>query len=152
MPLPQGPLAPRQLHTAVWTGDRVLIWGGRSGLDLYPPDSAAYDPASAGWARSRRGPLPPRAGHTAVWTGDRMLVWGGCCTSQEEGLADGAAFTVVAPSPAPTPSPAATTAPIVAPSPAQEREGIPVVPIVVAAAVGLGGVVALMAAARRRRG
>lgn len=67
----------RSGHTAVWTGQRLLVWGGRSG-DALRNDGAAYDPESDAWS-----PLPmdgapaPRAGHLAAWTGQEMLVFGG---------------------------------------------------------------------------
>jgi len=64
-------------HTGVWSGDRVLVWGGRSlagSLNV----GAQYDPATNTWtATTSNGAPSPREDHTAVWTGDRMIVWGG---------------------------------------------------------------------------
>jgi N-acetylneuraminic acid mutarotase len=64
-------------HTAVWTGSRLLVWGGKNGGTPLG-DGAAYDPAGNTWT-----PLPTlgapaaRSGHVAVWTGTEMLVCGG---------------------------------------------------------------------------
>jgi len=67
----------RVLHTAVWTGNSMLVWGGSVGA--FTLDTGGrYDPATDSWTLiSRVGAPPPRAGHTAVWTGDVMVVWGG---------------------------------------------------------------------------
>jgi hypothetical protein len=154
--LPAAPLAPRQLHTAVWTGDRMVVWGGRAGLEEYPPDAAGYQAADAVWERMRRGPLVPRAAHTAVWTGDRMVVWGGCCTAGQEGYADGAALplSVQPPSPAPTPSPSPSppdgSAPVSPPAP-PERGTSPLLAIVLAGGAVIVLALAGLLALRRRR-
>ena len=68
---------PRCLHTAVWTGDRMMVFGGLDTSTAYA-DGAAYDPVADAW--TPQGPIEAparRAGHTAVWTGTEMLVWGG---------------------------------------------------------------------------
>lgn len=77
------PIGPRAVHSAVWTGERMIVWGGTSGS--YRPrrtqnllsDGAAYDPRHDRWQTIPDGPLRPRSGHAAVWTGSRMIVWGG---------------------------------------------------------------------------
>jgi len=69
---------PRAYHTAVWTGSRMVVWGGRNyGGDLY--DGGQYDPVQDVWtATATTGPVPQaRAYHTAVWTGTEMILWGG---------------------------------------------------------------------------
>ena len=38
-----GPLSSRVLHTAVWTGQEMLVWGGTSG-ETALADGAAYRP------------------------------------------------------------------------------------------------------------
>lgn len=69
--------SPRRGHTGVWTGERLIIWGGHVG-SAFLGDGAAYDPENGTWE-----PLPstgapaPRSGHVAVWTGTEMLVFGG---------------------------------------------------------------------------
>ncbi len=66
-------------HTAVWTGTRMIIWGGYTG----PPTTflnsgAVYDPVSNTWTALPTAGAPiPRQQHTAIWTGSEMVVWGG---------------------------------------------------------------------------
>ncbi|MEW6473302.1 MAG: hypothetical protein AB1679_13605 [Actinomycetota bacterium] len=44
-PFPAGPLPSRTLHTAVWTGEAMLLWGGvDTGNDAFLADGAAYRP------------------------------------------------------------------------------------------------------------
>jgi hypothetical protein len=69
--------------TAVWTGTRMIVWGG-SIYDMYAGSytetntGRIYDPATDSWkATSTTGAPPAASGHTAVWTGSRMIVWGG---------------------------------------------------------------------------
>jgi hypothetical protein len=70
--------ASRFRHTAVWTGNEMLVWGGMSGatdLDTggrYSPSANTWLPTSTG-AGARSG----RAGHSVVWTGTEMIIWGG---------------------------------------------------------------------------
>ncbi len=77
-------------HTAVWTGQRMIVWGGING-DTRLGDGASYDPQSNVWT-----PLPAlgaptaRAGHHAVWTGEEMLIFGG--EGAGGAVASGAAF------------------------------------------------------------
>lgn len=72
-----GAPSPRTLHTAIWTGDEMIVWGGRDATSVFQ-DGARYDPARAAWAAiSTVGAPTARHSHTAVWTGDRMIVWGG---------------------------------------------------------------------------
>ncbi len=80
-------------HTAVWTGEKLIIWGGRNGSTFFS-DGAIYDPSSNTWT-----PLPAegapseRSGHTAVWTGQEMLVFFGETASGP--LASGGAYDPV---------------------------------------------------------
>lgn len=68
---------PRQGHTAVWTGTRMLIWGGIS-LQEFLDDGGSYDPATDTWSRITRREAPiARADHSALWTGSEMIVLGG---------------------------------------------------------------------------
>jgi N-acetylneuraminic acid mutarotase len=69
---------PRYLHTAVWTGTQMIIWGGQGpSSQLYPP-GGRYDPTAATWTPTSTTNAPTgRTGHTAVWTGTQMIVWGG---------------------------------------------------------------------------
>ncbi|RMG42913.1 MAG: hypothetical protein D6718_13245 [Acidobacteria bacterium] len=82
--------APRQEHTAVWTGAEMIVWGGRSGFEELG-DGWRYDPATDTWSRIALAGAPePRHLHSAVWTGTEMIVWGGEGT--RGALATGAAY------------------------------------------------------------
>jgi hypothetical protein len=70
-PTAQAPLA-RSAHSAVWTGVKMLVWGGAT-TDV----ANAYDPASNTWTTSAPSGFLGRVSHTAVWTGSEMIVWGG---------------------------------------------------------------------------
>lgn len=67
----------RARHSAVWTGTRMIVWGGRPN----DSDSAgeAYDPETDTWSSIASVDAPPArsSGHSAVWTGTEMIVWGG---------------------------------------------------------------------------
>ena len=63
-------------HTAVWTGSKMIIWGG-SGVS-HQNTGGIYDPATDTWtAMSTTNAPSGRQDHTAVWTGSKMIVWGG---------------------------------------------------------------------------
>jgi len=71
-----GAPAGRRGHTAVWSGSRMIVWGGNGGSDLN--SGGRYDPVANNWdATSALGAPTPRVGHTAVWSGSVMVVWGG---------------------------------------------------------------------------
>jgi N-acetylneuraminic acid mutarotase len=66
----------RDFHTAVWTGSRMIIWGGYNGAQVN--DGGQYDPVANTWtATTTTGAPSVRSSHTAAWTGSRMIVWGG---------------------------------------------------------------------------
>jgi len=70
----------RSSHKAVWTGSRMVVWGGYfyDGLDHELNTGGRYDPAADSWTRtSTTGAPSGRYGHTLVWTGSLMVVWGG---------------------------------------------------------------------------
>jgi N-acetylneuraminic acid mutarotase len=67
----------RYIHTAVWTGSEMTIWGGGS-VSGNVDTGGRYDPATDGWAPTSTIDAPSaRTHHTAVWTGSEMIVWGG---------------------------------------------------------------------------
>ncbi len=71
----------RSSHVGVWTGSRMLVWGGAEGVgdDLTSLDTGgSYDPESDSWTALSTVDAPEaRVFHQGFWTGDRMLVWGG---------------------------------------------------------------------------
>src|SRR5262249_16663283 len=66
----------RSLHTAVWTGSEMIVWGGVNINFLNT--GARYNPTTDSWTPTTT-PNPPagRDLHTAIWTGREMIVWGG---------------------------------------------------------------------------
>ena len=72
----------RVQHTAVWTGDEMIIWGGYAMTNIftdrrYLNTGARYFPNLNVWvATSTNGAPPPPIEHTAVWSGTEMIVWG----------------------------------------------------------------------------
>jgi N-acetylneuraminic acid mutarotase len=69
-------------HTAVWTGSKMIVWGGRDFSGFKINTGGIYAPATDSWTPTSTVDAPnARSGHTAVWTGSKMIVWGG----QEEG-------------------------------------------------------------------
>jgi len=72
----ENPPDPRYRHTAVWTGNVMLVWGGLYGSALNT--GGRYDPATDSWTKMSTTDAPtPRYQHSAVWTGAEMIVWGG---------------------------------------------------------------------------
>lgn len=77
-----GAPTPRRFHTAVWTGSRMLVWGGFDSASGLTSTGASYDPATDAWSPlSSLGAPDGRIDHTAVWTGTRMVVWGGMAST-----------------------------------------------------------------------
>lgn len=75
-----GSPAARDLHTAVWTGTEMCVWGGRT---EWPGPEASntggcYNVAHDEWSAITLSGAPhERQSHSAVWTGTQMCVWGG---------------------------------------------------------------------------
>jgi len=67
----------RSDHTAVWTGTRMIVWGGVG--PMFVNTGGQYDPVGYSWAATATTAGVPSARyvHTAVWTGSKMIVWGG---------------------------------------------------------------------------
>jgi N-acetylneuraminic acid mutarotase len=72
-----GAPSPRTNHKAVWTGSKMIVWGGNNGWGSLN-DGGLYDPVSDSWETiSTRNAPQGRCGHTAIWTGTEMIIWGG---------------------------------------------------------------------------
>jgi N-acetylneuraminic acid mutarotase len=70
----------RWFHTAVWTGSKMIVWGGRAAGGPFST-GGIYDPATDTWTATSTTNAPEaRFSHTAVWTGSKMIVWGGIGT------------------------------------------------------------------------
>ena len=69
--------AGRCLHTAVWTGSEMIVWGGHGRRPAYFNTGGRYNPSTDSWTATSTTDAPAaRYCHTAVWTGSEMIVWG----------------------------------------------------------------------------
>ena len=70
-------LSGRRCHTAIWTGTKMIVWGGGT-FSARTNDGGIYDPLTKSWTATSLTNAPSaRQCHTAVWTGSKMIVWGG---------------------------------------------------------------------------
>ena len=70
----------RALHTAVWTGSEMIVWGGVGTAGVLNT-GGRYTPSTDSWTATATTDAPEgRGAHTAVWTGSEMIVWGGFLT------------------------------------------------------------------------
>jgi len=73
--------APRTNHTAVWTGTKMIVWGG-NGVNEQRFDGGIYDPTTDSWQPiSTDNSQIGREGHAAVWVNGKMIIWGGGTSS-----------------------------------------------------------------------
>jgi N-acetylneuraminic acid mutarotase len=97
----------RDMHTAVWTGSEMIVWGGMGIGSLNT--GGKYNPVTNSWTATSTINAPTaRDRHTAVWTGTEMIVWGG----EDPGVVffntGGRYCGQSGPSPTPTPTPSVT--------------------------------------------
>ncbi|HYV86157.1 MAG TPA: hypothetical protein VFB49_09615 [Patescibacteria group bacterium] len=74
----------RSLHTAVWTGTEMIVWGGEGPCCSGPVATGGrYRPSDDTWTPTRSDATAPssRESHSAVWTGQEMIVWGGIAST-----------------------------------------------------------------------
>jgi N-acetylneuraminic acid mutarotase len=113
------PLA-RFKHTAVWTGSRMIVWGGIAKTGVARKEisaSALYDPGSDTWESTSLLRAPSgRSAHVGLWIGSEMIIWGGDSSPYTGTATHGALFTPPAVTPTPSPSPSPTTFPTPFPS------------------------------------
>ena len=65
--------SPRNGHTAVWTGSKMIIWGG-----YFQNTGGIFDPSTNSWTTTDTANAPSgRSWAVAVWTGSKMIIWGG---------------------------------------------------------------------------
>ncbi|MBI4704439.1 MAG: hypothetical protein HY744_25330 [Deltaproteobacteria bacterium] len=85
-----GAPSPRRQATAVWTGKKMIVWGGMHG-DTYLGAGGIFDPEANSWkAMTAENEPPGRINHSAIWTGNIMIVWGG--RNQANQLASGGLY------------------------------------------------------------
>jgi N-acetylneuraminic acid mutarotase len=90
----KGAPSPRYDAVAVWTGTKMIVWGGGTPSGELN-DGAMYDPATNTWTpMASKGAPAARMLAVAVWTGSKMIVYGGLQGSTA--LGDGYAYDPVA--------------------------------------------------------
>ena len=68
----------RAYHTAVWSGNEMIAWGGDSGNGAGLNSGGKYNPGTDTWTPTSTTNAPAaRFLHTAVWAASEMVVWGG---------------------------------------------------------------------------
>lgn len=71
-------ISARSYHTAVWTGQEMIVWGGQDISGAVLASGARFDPVTMQWIALPSINAPEsRYFHTAIWTGQEMIVWGG---------------------------------------------------------------------------
>jgi len=79
-PISAGTPTARWLHTAVWSGTEVIVWGGINASGLLQSGSG-YNPDTEKWHwLPINGAPDTRADHGAIWATDRLIIWGGFST------------------------------------------------------------------------
>ena len=68
----------RSLHSAVWTGSQMIVWGGITPAGAYLPSGGRWQFSNNTWSPTAtfHGPAG-RISHSALWTGSKMIIWGG---------------------------------------------------------------------------
>ena len=109
--LPDAPIGGVADHAMVWTGEQMVVFGGRISAtnNVYTASGAEYLPKAAIWREIPKSPLSPRQDPAIVWTGEEVIIWGG--VGGDGWLADGAAY-----------SPATRSWRTIAPSPLDPRQ------------------------------
>ena len=106
----------REVHTAVWTGSEMIVWGGHGGSGVVNT-GGRYDPGMNTWtAISTTNAPTARDGHTAIWTGSEMIIWGGAGQGAIP-VNSGGRYCAQPGAPTPTPTPTATVTPTSTPTP-----------------------------------
>jgi len=100
----------RSIHTAVWAGTEMIVWGGWDDFTALNTGSR-YNPAADHWSATSTTNAPSaRLYHTTVWTDSEMIVWGGFDGGNN--LDTGGRYCAEGgPTPAPTVSPTPTGTP-----------------------------------------
>jgi hypothetical protein len=83
----------RNEHSAIWTGSRMIIFGGYDSGSNTINTGASFDLVSNSWSQTNSN-VQGRTRHTAVWTGSKMIVWSGitpCCYQNSGTIYDVAA-------------------------------------------------------------
>jgi N-acetylneuraminic acid mutarotase len=74
----EGEPSARYHHSAIWTENSMVVWGGNNGAGSFADSGGIYQPNTDQWTPVSTIDSPTaRGSHTAVWTGQEMIVWGG---------------------------------------------------------------------------
>lgn len=78
---PGGSTDARYGHTSVWTGSKLLVWGGaNTGIPLSESNNGLiYDPSTNVWSSMAASTLSARSHAKSVWStyNNQMYIWGG---------------------------------------------------------------------------
>ncbi|MFN7130515.1 MAG: Kelch repeat-containing protein, partial [Myxococcales bacterium] len=89
---PTGAPTGRMNHTAVWAGNRMVVWGGENASGVLGT-GGLYDPGADSWAAMPTSGAPSaRTLHVSAAVGSRVLIWGG--TDGGSFFSDGRVFDV----------------------------------------------------------
>jgi N-acetylneuraminic acid mutarotase len=61
----------------VWTGEKMIVFGGVLANGTITNSGAVFDPVTNTWQAISTIGAPARAYHRSLWTGAKMIVWGG---------------------------------------------------------------------------
>jgi hypothetical protein len=83
----------RHAAGCVWTGTRLIVFGGESSPGIFLADGASYDPGTDTWSILPASPLAARRLPAAVWsTTTHEALYSGGLTQTDPLRSDGAAF------------------------------------------------------------
>jgi len=74
--LDPGPLSHRNSAQLMWTGEEMIVWGGKEDRDSVPYliDGASFDPETNQWRMISPIPLGHQTGARAIWADGEMVV------------------------------------------------------------------------------
>jgi hypothetical protein len=72
-----GAPSPRVGHVAVWTGEKMIIFGGTDRSGGIRATGGIYDPQTDQWETFSSELITQRTGMLTAWTGDELLIHGG---------------------------------------------------------------------------
>lgn len=88
-----GAPSPRYGHSAVWTGSKMIVWGGWNN-SAHLDDGGIYDPKKNSWKPLSQIAAPSaRTLHSAVLADHKMIIFGGL-TDNNEVKDDGAIYDI----------------------------------------------------------
>jgi N-acetylneuraminic acid mutarotase len=81
----------RYYHSATWTGEEVIVFGGYNYRRSFA-DGAAYNPLTDRWRRLPTAPIRPRFLHAATSVGGDVFIFGGIRQFGHIAHGDGATY------------------------------------------------------------